>query len=133
VWTIPEVAMVGETEESARAQRISYETGKSSFRTNMRGQITNDLDGFVKLIFRRDDQRLLGCSVVGEGASELIHLAAAVISFDGTIDYFIQAVFNFPTLSEVFKYAAYDGLQRLAKRVSRLEGLPTSTGRTTPV
>jgi len=124
VWTIPEVASVGETEESARAKGLVYETGKGTFRGNMRAQIIGDLDGFVKLLFRRDDQRLLGCSIVGEGACELIHLAAAVISFGGTIDYFIQGVFNFPTLSDVYKYAAYDGLQRLAKRVSRMEGLP---------
>ena len=130
VWTIPELAMVGETEESARAQRLSYETGKGSFRTNMRGQITNDLDGFVKLIFRRDDQALLGCAVVGEGACELIHLATAVISFGGTIDYFIQGVFNFPTLGDVFKYAAYDGLQRLARRNSQAPGLPSARSRT---
>ncbi|HXD24041.1 MAG TPA: Si-specific NAD(P)(+) transhydrogenase [Gemmatimonadaceae bacterium] len=124
VWTVPEVAMVGETEESARAKNLAYEIGKASFRSNMRGQIIGDLDGFVKLIFRREDQLLLGCSIVGEGASELIHLAAAVMSFGGTIDYFIQAVFNYPTLSDVYKYAAYDGLQRLARRHAASGGLP---------
>src|SRR5258707_8744003 len=124
VWTVPEVSMVGETEESARSKGISFETGTASFRGNMRGQIIGDLDGFVKLIFRRDDQRLLGCWVVGEGACELIHIAAAVMSFEGTIDYFIQGVFNYPTLSDVYKYAAYDGLQRLAVRVSHSAGLP---------
>ena len=128
VWTVPEVAMVGETEETARAKEISYEIGKTTFRSNMRGQIIGDLDGFVKLIFRRDDQRLLGCSIVGEGACELIHLAAAVMSFEGTIDYFIQAVFNYPTLSDVYKYAAYDGLQRLAKRIGASGGLPRVEG-----
>ena len=90
----------------------------------MRGQIIGDLDGFVKLIFRCEDQKLLGCTVVGESACELIHLAAAVMSFEGTIDYFIQAVFNFPALSDVYKYAAYDGLQRLAKRIGASGGLP---------
>jgi NAD(P) transhydrogenase len=128
VWTVPEVAMVGETEETARAKQLSYEIGKSTFRSNMRGQIIGDLDGFVKLIFRRDDQGLLGCSIVGEGASELIHLAAAVMSFGGTIDYFIQAVFNFPTLSDAYKYAAYDGLQRLARRNGASGGLPRVEG-----
>jgi len=128
VWTVPEVAMVGETEETARAKEIPYETGKASFRSNMRGQIIGDLDGFVKLIFRRDDQRLLGCSVVGEGACELIHLGASVMSFDGTIDYFIQAVFNYPTLSDAYKYAAYDGLQRLARRIGASGGLPRVEG-----
>jgi NAD(P) transhydrogenase len=128
VWTVPEVAMVGETEETARAKEISYEVGKTTFRSNMRGQIIGDLDGFVKLIFRREDQRLIGCSIVGEGACELIHLAAAVMSFEGTIDYFIQAVFNYPTLSDVYKYAAYDGLQRLAKRIGASGGLPRVEG-----
>jgi NAD(P) transhydrogenase len=128
VWTVPEIAMVGETEESAGAKAISYETGSSSFRINPRGQIIGDLDGFVKLIFRRDDQKLLGCSIVGEGACEMIHTAAAVISFGGTIDYFIQAVFNYPTLSDAYKYAAYDGLQRLAKRNSQFAGLPRIPG-----
>ena len=128
VWTVPEIAMVGETEESTGAKGISYETGSSSFRINPRGQIIGDLDGFVKLIFRRDDQKLLGCSIVGEGACEMIHTAAAVISFGGTIDYFIQAVFNYPTLSDAYKYAAYDGLQRLAKRNSQFAGLPQIQG-----
>ncbi|MGH7656363.1 MAG: Si-specific NAD(P)(+) transhydrogenase [Gemmatimonadaceae bacterium] len=124
VWTVPEVAMVGDTEETARAKGVSFEVGKATFRSNMRGQIIGDLDGFVKLIFRREDQLLLGCSIVGEGACELIHLAAAVLSFGGTIDYFIQAVFNYPTLSDVYKYAAYDGLQRLARRNAASGSLP---------
>ena len=128
VWTVPEVSMVGETEESARSKGISFETGCATFRGNMRGQIIGDLDGFVKLIFRRDDQRLLGCSIVGEGACELIHIAAAVMSFEGTIDYFIQGVFNYPTLSDVYKYAAYDGLQRLARRIGASGGLPRVEG-----
>ena len=127
VWTVPEIAMVGETEESAREKDMPYETGRAAFRLNPRGQIIGDLDGFVKLIFHRSDQRLLGCSVFGEGACELIHIAAAVLSFGGTIDYFIQGVFNYPTLSDAYKYAAYDGLQRMARRASRTAGLP-STG-----
>ena len=109
-----------------RAKDLPFEVGKASFRTNPRGQIIGDLDGFVKLIFRRDDQVLIGCSVVGENACEIIHLAAAVIGFGGTIDYFIQGVFNYPTLSDTFKYAAYDGLQRMARRASRTMGLPSA-------
>jgi NAD(P) transhydrogenase len=125
VWTVPEIAMVGETEESAREKDLPFEIGKSSFRINPRGQIIGDTEGFVKLIFRRDNQKLLGCSVFGENACELIHVAAAVLSFDGTIDYFIQGVFNYPTLSDAYKYAAYDGLQRMARRTSMSKGLPT--------
>ena len=126
IWTIPEIAMIGETEETARAKDLPFETGKASFRTNPRGQIIGDLDGFVKLVFRRDDQVLIGCSVFGENACEIIHIAAAVIGFGGTIDYFIQGVFNYPTLSDTFKYAAYDGLQRMARRASRTMGLPSA-------
>ena len=81
-------------------------------------------DGFLKLIFSPDDQKVLGVSIVGEHACELIHLAAAVMSFGGTIDYFIQSVFNYPALSDVYKYAAYDGLQALARRRAQMPGLP---------
>src|SRR6185369_3323258 len=130
VWTVPEIAMVGETEETAREKGLDYEVGKSSYRTNPRGQIIGDLDGFIKLIFHREDQTLLGCSVFGESACELIHVAAAVLAFGGTIDYFIQGVFNYPTLSDAYKYAAYDGLQRMARRVSKTVGLPTVLGKT---
>lgn len=119
VWTVPEVATVGLGEGDAHAQGLPVEIGKASFRGNPRGQIIGDTEGFVKLVFRTDDQRLLGASIVGEGACELIHIPAAVLHFGGTLDYFIQAVFNYPTLSDAFKYAAYDGLQRLQKRVSR--------------
>jgi NAD(P) transhydrogenase len=125
LWTIPEIAMVGETEENARARNVSYEIGKSSYRLNARGQIIGDVEGFVKLVFRRPDKALLGCSIFGEGASEMIHIAAAVMGYGGTIDYFIEAVFNYPSLSDAFKYAAYDGLQRLAQRASTNQGLPS--------
>jgi NAD(P) transhydrogenase len=119
VWTVPEVATVGLGEDEARAKGINVEVGKSSFRINPRGQIIGDTEGFVKLIFHVDDQKLVGASVMGEGACELIHVPSTVIAFGGTLDYFIQAVFNYPALSDAFKYAAYDGLQRLQKRVAR--------------
>ncbi len=124
VWTIPEVAMVGETEESARSKGLLYEIGKASFTQNPRGLIVGD-EGFVKLIFDTRNQALLGAAIVGEGACELIHVAAAVMLNNGTIDYFIQAVFNYPALSDAYKYAAYDGLQRMAKRISKQAGLKT--------
>lgn len=125
VWTIPEVAMVGETEESARGKGLTYEIGKASFSANPRGLILGD-EGFIKLIFDAHSQRLLGASIVGESACELIHVAAAVMYNEGTIDYFIQSVFNYPALSDAYKYAAYDGLQRIAKRVSKQQGLQTA-------
>lgn len=128
IWSIPEVAMVGETEDSARAKDIPFEIGKASFRLNPRGQIVGDVHGFVKLIFRRDDRSVIGAAICGEGACELIHVASAVLAFGGTLDYFIEAVFTWPSLGDAFKYAAYDGLQRLARRLSRQAGLPAIPG-----
>ena len=123
VWTIPEIATVGEPEDALAARGVPYEVGRSSYRINPRGQILGDTDGFLKLLFDPDDQRVLGVSIVGEGACELIHLGAAVMSFGGTIDYFIQSVFNYPALSDTYKYAAYDGLQALARRRGKIAGL----------
>ena len=115
VYTIPEISFVGQTEESLKKKNIPYCVGRAMYETNARGQIIGDLDGMVKLLFSPDDQKLLGVHIIGENASELIHLGMFVLSRGLTIDYFIQAVFNFPSLSEIYKYAAYDGLQNLAK------------------
>jgi len=128
VWTIPEIATVGETEDALATRGIPYEVGRSSYRINPRGQILGDTDGFLKLLFNPDDQRVLGVSIVGEGACELIHLAASVMTFGGSIDYFIQGVFNYPALSDAYKYAAYDGLQALARRRAKIPGLPATGG-----
>ncbi len=119
VWTVPEIATVGLGEDDARGQGLPVEIGKAWFRDNPRGQIIGDTEGFVKLVFRHDDQTIIGASVVGEAACELIHVPAAVIQLKGTLDYFIQCVFNYPTLADAFKYAAYDGLQRLQKRTAK--------------
>lgn len=113
VYSIPEVAMVGLTEQAASDAGIDYEVGRGWFRTNTRATISGATDGFVKLVFRRDDRHLLGVHILGASAAELIHLAQAVLHFNGTIDYFIHTTFAVPTESEAFKYAAYDGLQRL--------------------
>ena len=125
VWTIPEIATVGESEESLLARGVPYETGRASFRLNARGQILGDTDGFVKLVFHPENQRLLGVTIVGEGACEMIHVGMTAIAFSATIDYFIQAAFNFPSLTDAYKYAAYDGLQRLQRRHARVPGLPS--------
>jgi NAD(P) transhydrogenase len=127
VWTIPEIATVGDTEDNLAAREVPYEVGRSSYRINPRGQILGDTDGFVKMLFNPDDQRILGVSIVGEGACELIHLAASVMSFGGTLDYFIQSVFNYPALSDAYKYAAYDGLQALARRRSKVAGIQSTS------
>ena len=116
IYSIPEVAMVGLTEEAATAQGIDYETGRGWFAQNTRANIAGSTEGLVKLVFRRDDKTLLGVHILGEIAGELIHQGQAVLHFGGTIDRFIHATFNIPTRSDAYKYAAYDGLQRLAGR-----------------
>ena len=114
VYSIPEVGMVGMTEESAAAAGIDHEVGRSWFAQNPRARIAGTTDGLVKLVFRRDDRTLLGVHVVGDIASELVHIGQAVLHVGGTIDRFIHTTFNVPTYAEAFKYAAYDGLQRLS-------------------
>ena len=115
VYSIPEAAAVGLTEQQAAADGIDYELGVARFAQNSRSIISGTTDGFVKLVFRRDDRRLLGVHVLGDSATELVHHGQTVLHFDGTIDYFIQSVYNVPSLTETYKYAAYDGLQRLAR------------------
>ena len=119
VYTIPEVAMVGETEESCRSKQIDYCVGRAAYRANARGQITGDLDGDLKLVFRYPDKRLLGVHVIGEIASELVHVGLMVLQTSGTIDAFINTVFNYPSLGDTYKYAAYDGLGALARRAAK--------------
>jgi NAD(P) transhydrogenase len=116
IFTIPEVAWVGLTEEQARAAGFDCEVGRCSFGTNAKARISGFPDGLVKLVFRASDKVLLGVHIVGELASELIHLGQFVIQASGTIDRFIDATFAVPTRSEAYKYAAYDGLMRLASR-----------------
>jgi NAD(P) transhydrogenase len=132
VYTIPEIASVGASEEQLNLREIPFEVGRASYRGNARGMIVGDVEGFIKLLFRPSDQRLLGASIIGENAGELIHIAMGCIANHGTIDYFIQSVFNFPSLAEAYKYAAYDGLQALARRHARQPGLPSDMPRTVP-
>jgi NAD(P) transhydrogenase len=115
VYTIPEVGMVGMTEEAATKADVDYEVGRSWFVDNARSAIAGTENGFIKLVLERDTRRLIGAHIVGEEAAELIHQAQAVIHTGGTIDYFIDSTYNVPTRSEAFKYAAYDALQRLGR------------------
>lgn len=114
VFTIPEAAMVGLTERDARARYHDVEIGATPFARNARSVIAGSTDGLVKLVFRRGDLRLLGVHIVGDAACELIHYGQAVLHFGGGIDHFISSTFNVPTASEAYKYAAYDGLGRVA-------------------
>jgi NAD(P) transhydrogenase len=116
VYTIPEAAMAGLTEEQAADRGLDHEVGRGWFAANIRAAISGLTDGLVKLVFRREDRRLLGVHVFGEGATELIHVGQAVLHDEGTIDHFIDATFNIPSRTDAYKYAAYDGLQRLQGR-----------------
>ncbi|HZA27537.1 MAG TPA: Si-specific NAD(P)(+) transhydrogenase [Actinomycetota bacterium] len=116
VYSIPESAMVGLTEEAARAEGVDGEVGRGWFAGNAKATISGFTEGLVKLVFRRDTRALLGVHILGDGASELIHTGQAAIHAGGTIDQFIHTTFCTPTRSEAFKYAAYDGLQRLSGR-----------------
>jgi NAD(P) transhydrogenase len=115
VYTIPEVSMSGETEESCQQKHLPYCVGRAFYGNNARGQIIGDLAGEIKLVFAPSDHVLLGVHVIGDSASELVHVGQACLQLGGSLDFFIQAVFNYPTLGEAYKYAAYDGLQNLAR------------------
>jgi NAD(P) transhydrogenase len=110
VYTIPEISLVGLTEEACREQGRPYLVGRAYYEKSPRGQIIGDLAGMLKLVFAPEDRHLLGVHLIGELASELVHVGAHVMAADGTIDAFIQAVYNYPTLADSYKYAAYDGL-----------------------
>jgi NAD(P) transhydrogenase len=110
IYTLPEVSMVGLTEEAARAAGEDVGTGRTLFSANARARISGSTEGMLKLVFRQPDRRLLGVHIVGEEATELIHIAQAVLHRGGAIDEFIDTTFNFPTRADAYKYAAYDGL-----------------------
>jgi NAD(P) transhydrogenase len=113
VYTIPEISSVGLTEDHCRANGIPYLVGRAYYENNPRGQIIGDMSGMIKLVFSPEDKNLLGAHIIGEQASELIHIAAHVMLADGTIDAFIKPVYNYPTLGDLYKDAAYDGLANL--------------------
>ena len=124
IYTIPEVSSVGETEESLRAKKIPYVVGKARLDENARANLVGEAVGFLKILTSTDGARILGVHCIGPHASELVHHGQAVMSLGGTLGYFIEAVFNYPTLGEAYKYAAYDALDRireLSEPVTRLE------------
>jgi len=113
VYAIPEISMVGATEEELTAGKVPYETGLARYREIARGQILGDDSGLLKLIFHRDDRRLLGVHCIGTGATELVHIGQAVLGLGGGLDYFLDTVFNYPTLAECYKVAAYNAANKL--------------------
>src|SRR5437899_8080423 len=115
IYTIPEISFIGKTEEQLTEEDVPYEVGVAYYREIARGQIRGDTTGRLKIIFHRMTHALLGIHIIGEGASELLHIGQAVMALGGTLDYFVDTVFNYPTLAECYKVAAFNGLNRLSK------------------
>jgi NAD(P) transhydrogenase len=113
IYAIPEISMVGAPEHELTAARIPYETGMARYREIARGQILGDHSGLMKLLFHREDRRLLGVHCLGTGATELVHVGQAVFGMGGGLDYFLRTVFNYPTLAECYKVAALDASNKL--------------------
>ncbi|MBT5191053.1 MAG: Si-specific NAD(P)(+) transhydrogenase [Rhodospirillaceae bacterium] len=114
IYSIPEISMVGEAEHELTAKKIPYEVGIARFREIARGQILGDDTGLLKLIFHREDHSLLGAHTIGTGATELIHIGQCVMGLGGGLDYFLETVFNYPTLAECYKVAALDAYNKLS-------------------
>jgi NAD(P) transhydrogenase len=112
VFTIPEVSVAGETETSLRAKGIQHVVGRAYYDGNARGKIIGDREGLLKLIFKKGDMRLLGVSVVGETASELVHIGVMALMMEADNTLFIETCFNYPTLGQLYKYATYDAMGR---------------------
>ncbi len=115
IYSIPEMSMVGRNEDDLAKADIPYGVGIARYREIARGQIIGDESGLLKLLFHRHSRQVLGVHAIGEGATELIHIGQAVMAFRGRIDYFIDTVFNYPTLAECYKVAALDGINRLPR------------------
>jgi NAD(P) transhydrogenase len=115
IYAIPEISMVGPNEEDLLKAGTPYAVGIAHYREIARGQLIGDQTGMLKLLFHRHTHALLGVHAIGEGATELIHIGQAVMAFDGRIDYFIDTVFNYPTLAECYKVAALDGINRMPR------------------
>ena len=115
IYTIPEISFIGKTEEQLTDEDVPYEVGIGYYREIARGQIRGDTTGRLKLIFHRETKEILGVHIIGEGAAELLHIGQAVYILKGTVDYFVETVFNYPTLAECYKAAAFNGLNKLAK------------------
>jgi NAD(P) transhydrogenase len=113
IYTIPEISMVGNNEEELTRAEVPYEVGKAQYKEIARGQILGDQTGMLKLIFHLESRKLLGVHIIGEGATELVHIGQAVLAHGGTVDYFVDTVFNYPTLAEAYKTAAFDWINRV--------------------
>ena len=115
IYTIPEISFIGKTEEQLTEEDVPYEVGIGYYREIARGQILGDTTGRLKLIFHRETKELLGVHIIGDGAAELLHIGQAVFILKGTVEYFVDTVFNYPTLAECYKAAAFNGLNKLTR------------------
>jgi NAD(P) transhydrogenase len=115
IYTIPEISFIGKTEEQLTEEDVPYEVGVAYYREIARGQIRGDTTGRLKLIFHRETREILGVHIIGEGAAELLHIGQAVLILKVKIDYFVETVFNYPTLAECSKAAAFNGVNKLAR------------------
>jgi len=115
IYTIPEISFTGKTEEQLTDEDVPYEVGVAYYRDTARGQIRGDTAGRLKLIFHRETREILGVHIIGEGATELLHIGQAVMILKGTVDYFVETVFNYPTLAECYKMAAFNGINKLMR------------------
>jgi NAD(P) transhydrogenase len=113
IYTIPEIATIGRTEEQLTAAAIPYEAGVARYEELAKAEMLGDKTGMLKLLFHPETRKLLGIHAIGQRATEIIHIGQAVLAFDGTVEYFRDAVFNYPTLAEAYKVAALNGLNKL--------------------
>ena len=113
IYTIPEISMVGQTEEQLTKENINYEVGLARYAELAKGQMLGDDQGLLKLVFDPDSLKLLGVHAIGDRAAEIIHIGQVVLTLGASIEYFRDAVFNYPTLAEAYKVAALDGLNKL--------------------
>ena len=120
IYTIPEIGMVGKSEAELSAEKVPYETGIARFNEIARGKIIGESSGVLKILFHRNTLQLLGVHIIGDSAAELVHIGQTVMGFQGGIDYLVQSVFNYPTLSQAYRTAALDGLNKIVAT----QGLP---------
>jgi len=113
IYAVPEISTVGLTEQQVKDKGIPFEVGIGRFRETSRGHIMGLQTGMMKMLFSLADRRLLGVHIIGEGATELIHIGQAVLNLGGTVDYFVENAFNYPTLAEAYKIAALDAFNRM--------------------
>jgi NAD(P) transhydrogenase len=119
IYTIPEISFVGRTEDELTDARVPFEVGVSRYRELARGQIIGDSYGMLKILVSPEDRRILGVHVFGTGATELVHIGQTVMGCGGTVDYLVDAVFNYPTLAESYKVAALDAMNKM-RNIARL-------------